>query len=225
MSMSVSSVKRKINKRALHDFWDSFKYAKYVLTHPFDGMWDLTHEKRGSIAVSNILLILFFLTNLWNLRYEKFLFNATNWERINIWQQIAGILLPLLIYCVANWCVSTLADGKGHLKDIYMGLCYSLTPYILIMNPVTIISNFVTQEEGSFLTYFEYLALLWCGLLAYVSVMQIHDYSLGKAFLVIVGSIVGMMIIVFLILLFFSLISDAVAFFISIYKELIFRAY
>ena len=183
----------------------------------------MTHEKRGSLAAANTLLILTFMTNLWNLRFESFLFNDTRWERINIWSQIAGILAPLLLYVVANWCLTTLFDGKGRMKDVYMGMCYSLTPYILIMNPVTILSNVLTKEEGAFLAYFEVIALVWAGAWILISVMQIHDYSLMKAILAIAFSVVGMMIIVFLIMLFFSLVSDAIAFFVSVGKELIFR--
>lgn len=217
------NLKTKINKQAWNRYWDSLKYSLYVLTHPFDGFWDLTHEKRGSIAAANTLLILTFMTNLWNLRFESFLFNDTRWERINIWSQIAGILAPLLLYVVANWCLTTLFDGKGRMKDVYMGMCYSLTPYILIVNPVTIISNVLTKEEGAFLAYFEIIALVWAGAWILISVMQIHDYSLMKAILAIAFSVVGMMIIVFLIMLFFSLVSDAIAFFVSVGKELIFR--
>ncbi len=217
------NLKAKINKQSWTRYWDSLKYSLYVLTHPFDGFWDLTHEKRGTLAAANTLLILTFMTNLWNLRFESFLFNATRWERINIWSQILGILAPLLLYVVANWCLTTLFDGKGRMKDVYMGMCYSLTPYILIMNPVTIISNVLTKEEGAFLAYFEVIALVWAGAWILISVMQIHDYSLMKAILAIAFSVVGMMIIVFLIMLFFSLVSDAVLFFISVGKELIFR--
>ena len=217
------NLKTKINKQSWNRYWESLRYSLYVLTHPFDGFWDLTHEKRGSIAAANTLLILTFMTNLWNLRFESFLFNQTRWERINIWSQILGILAPLLLYVVANWCLTTLFDGKGRMKDVYMGMCYSLTPYILIMNPVTIISNFVTEEEGAFLVYFNYLALAWAGGLILVSVMQIHDYSLMKAILAAAFSIFGMLVIVFLIMLFFSLVSDAIAFFVSVGKELIYR--
>ena len=213
------------NKQSGREFFDSLKYALYIMTHPFDGFWDLTHEKRGSMAAAHVLVILTFLTNLWNMRFENFMFNPTRWERVNIWTQIIGILALLLVYCVANWCLTTLFDGKGRLKDIYMGMAYSLTPYILIMNPITIISNFVTKEEGAFITYFEALALGWAAALILVSVMQIHDYGLGKAILAIIFSVVGMMVIVFLVLLFFSLVSDAIAFFISIGKEILLRVY
>lgn len=219
------NLKTKINKQAVTRYFESLRYALYVLTHPFDGFWDLVHEKRGSMAAAHTLLILTFLTNLWSMRFTNFMFNDVRWERVNIWQQVLGLLAPLLIYCVANWCLTTLFDGKGRMKDIYMGMCYSLTPYILIMNPVTIISNFVTDEEGAFLAYFNVLALAWAAIWILISVMQIHDYSLMKAILAIAFSAVGMMIIVFLIMLFFSLVSDAVAFFISIGKEILFRIY
>ena len=219
------NLKTKINKTALTRYKESLKYALYVMTHPFDGFWDLTHEKRGTMAAANTLLILTFLINLWGMRYTNFMFNNVRWERVNIWSQVAGILAPLLLYVVANWCLTTLFDGKGRMKDVYMGMCYSLTPYILIMNPVTVISNFVTLEEGAFLVYFNYLALAWAGCLIIVSVTQIHDYSLGKALLAIIFSVVGMMIIVFLVMLFFSLVSDAIAFFISIGKEILLRMY
>ena len=219
------NLKVKINKQAITRYFESLKYSLYVLTHPFDGFWDLIHEKRGSMAAAHTLLILTFLTNLWSMRFTNFMFNNVRWERINIWQQVFGILAPLLIYCLANWCLTTLFDGKGRLRDIYMGMCYSLTPYILLVNPVTIISNFVTDEEGAFLAYFQGLALIWAAVWILISVMQIHDYSLFKAIMAIAFSVVGMMIIVFLIMLFFSLVSDAVAFFISIGKEILFRIY
>lgn len=219
------NVKAKINKQSMKRFRESLRYSLYIMTHPFDGFWDLTHEKRGSLAAANFLLILTFLTNIWNMRFANFMFNPTRWDRVNIWSEVLGVLAPLLIYCVANWCLTTLFDGKGRLSDIYMGMCYSLAPYILIMNPLTIISNVVTKEEGAFIVYFEYLALGWVVALMLISIMQIHDYSLMKAILAAAFSIFGMLIIVFLIMLFFSLVSDAVAFFISVGKEIMFRYY
>ena len=36
----------------------SLKFALYCITHPFDGFWDLTHEKRGTYAAANTILIL-----------------------------------------------------------------------------------------------------------------------------------------------------------------------
>ena len=43
----------------------TLKYSLYTITHPFDGFWDLTHEKRGSIAAANILTLLLVFTKIW----------------------------------------------------------------------------------------------------------------------------------------------------------------
>lgn len=224
MSMNLNLAGR-VNKQAAQKLLKSLRYSLYVITHPFDGFWDLTHEKRGSMAAAHILVALTFLTRLWSKRFTSFMFMTVYWEQFNIWREIVSILALVIIYCAANWCLTTLFDGKGRFSDIYIGTAYSLTPYILLTNIVTFVSNFVTVEEGTFLTYFSSLAMIWSGLLILVSIMQIHDYSFLKALLAIVASVAGMMIIVFLILLFFSLISDGVAYFVSIYKEIMFRLY
>ena len=33
----------------------SLRYALHVITHPFDGFWDLSHEMRGTVAAANTL--------------------------------------------------------------------------------------------------------------------------------------------------------------------------
>ncbi len=224
MSMNLNSAV-KGNKQAALRLLKSLRYALYVITHPFDGFWDLTHEKRGSMAAAHVLVVLTFITRLFYYRFTSFMFVKVYWEQFNIWREVVSILALVVIYCAANWCLTTLFDGKGRFSDIYIGTAYALTPYILITNIVTIISNYVTVEEGTFVTYFSSLAMIWSGLLILVSIMQIHDYSLGKAILAIIFSVAGMMVIVFLLMLFFSLISDGIAYFVSIYKEIMFRLY
>ncbi len=57
------------------------------------------------------------------------------------------------------------------------------------------------------------------------AVMMIHDYTLGKTLITIAATVLGMILIIFIFLLFFSLVTDAAAYFISLYKEIIFRFY
>ena len=201
----------------------SFRYAFYVILHPFDGFWDLTHEKRGSMAVAHTIVILTVLTHIWDRRFTNFMMNNTRWSEFSIWLNTLGILVPLLIWVTANWCVTTLFDGKGRFYEIYMGTAYALTPYPLIGLPMILLSNVVTKEEGVFYTYFNTFALIWAGFLILCAVLMIHDYSLLKGIVVILASIVGMAVIMFVCLLFFSLISDAIMYLVSLYKEILFR--
>lgn len=207
--------------------WANYKktlrYAFYVILHPFDGFWDLTHEKRGSLAAANTITILTVLTHLWDRRFANFMVNNTRWSEFSIWLNTLGILVPLLIWVTANWCVTTLMDGKGRFLQIYMGTAYAFTPYVIIGLPMILLSNVVTKEEGVFYTYFNIFALVWSGFLILCAVLMIHDYSLLKGLVAIIISIVGMAVIMFVVLLFFSLLSDAVMYFVSLYKEILFR--
>ena len=214
-----------IKKDKFQHYLATLKFALYCITHPLDGFWDLTHEKRGSYAAANTILILTLVIRIMKLRYTSFIFLTVYWEELNIFLYLASVVFPLALFVVGNWALTTLFDGKGTLKDIYMGSAYALTPYILIQLPMIVFSNYITYEEGAFYNYFLSFSMIWCAFLFLASVMQIHDFAFGKALLSIISIIVGMLVIVFLLVLFFSLLSDAVAYFVSLYKEISFRFY
>lgn len=209
--------------KGFKNYLKSLKYSLYLIFHPFDGSWDLIHEKRGTYAAAHTIVILTLLTTIWDMRFTNFMLNGTRWSKVNIIMQIASFLVPLGIWVLANWCLTTLMDGKGRFKEIYMATAYCLTPYVLIGIPMIFVSNVVTMEEGVFYTYFNVFALIWAGFLILCAMMMIHDYSLMKGLGSTLLSIAGMAIIMFIILLFFSLISDAVGYFLSIYKEISLR--
>ena len=223
MSYITRKLKTLGQKEIYINFWKTLKYSLYVIFHPADGMWDLIHAKRGSYAAANFIVILTLLTHIWKLRFTSFLFNNLNWEKVNIFMEIASILLPLAIFCICNWACTTLFDGKGHLGDVYMGTAYALTPYPLIQIAVIIISRFVTADEGTFYTVFENLSMLWCLILIFMAMMMIHQYGFGKTLLFTFITLFGMLVFIFIMLLFFSMISQGVAYFVALGKEVMFR--
>lgn len=214
-----------VNKKSVKKFFGTLKFSTYCIFHPFDGFWDLTREKRGSMGAATIILILALLARILRIQNTSFQFYPVKYEEINIFMEILGILVPFIIWVVANWALTTLFDGKGTLKQVYMASCYAITPYPLLQFPLIILSNFITVEEGTFYYFFFNLSLVWCGLLIVFAMMMIHDYSLGKTLLSTLFSVLGMAIIIFILLLFFSLIGDGISYFYSLYKEVIFRLY
>jgi len=211
------------NKENWNRYFTSLKYAFYVITHPLDGFWDLTHEKRGTYAAANTILFITVLVRILKLRYTSFIFLTVYWEELNILTYIASIILPLLLFVVANWALTTLFDGKGRLGQVYIASCYAMTPYALIQFPLMIFSNYVTVEEKEFYAVISVISLIWVAFIGIFGMSQVHEYSFGKNFLFLFATIFGMLVIVFIMLLFFSMISQGVAYFISIGKELLYR--
>ena len=103
------------NKKTYQDYFKSLKFALYCTTHPLDGFWDLTHEKRGTYAAANTILFLTLLIRVLKLRYTSFIFITVYWEGINIFLYIASVVFPLAMFVVGNWGLTTLFDGKGRL--------------------------------------------------------------------------------------------------------------
>ena len=204
-------------------YFASLKFSLYCITHPLDGFWDLTHEKRGSLAAANTILILTLLARIMKLQFTSFIFLQVYWEKINIFLYLASILFPLALFCIGNWGLTTLFDGKGKLSQIYMGTCYALTPYALIQFPLIIFSNVVTIDEKEFYLVMSALSLVWAAFLVIAAMMQIHEYKLIKTLFFIIGSLFAMLIMIFILLLFFSMISQGIAYFISLGREIMFR--
>lgn len=223
MSYVLNKFKKLGRKEPYLHFLKTLKYSMHVIFHPADGFWDLIHAKRGSYGAANFIVIMTLLTHVWKLRFTNMLFLDVQWQKINIFLEFATILLPLAIFCICNWAVTTLFDGKGHLGDVYMGTAYALTPYVLIQIPMIILSNLVTIEEGAFYVVFNNVSLFWCLLLIYMAMMMIHSYSAGKTLLFLVITLFGMLVFIFIMLLFFSMISQGVAYFVSLAKEIMFR--
>lgn len=209
--------------------WQSYRetvgYARHVIFRPFDGFWDLVHEKRGSMAAAHTFLFLFLLTYILKLMFTNFQFITTPLQYINVYEQCASLLIPFLVLCLSNWCLSTLFDGKGHLRDIYMAMCYALVPYILIQLPLIVVSNMISFDEAAYYNVLMSISIIWSCFLAFVGLMQVHDYGPGKTLIFLFATLFGALVILFLVLVFFSLLSDAAAYFISLYREIAFRLY
>jgi len=209
--------------RYLRQTWQALKYAKHVAFHPFDGFWDLKHEKRGNASAATVILVLVVLTYVFLRQYLGYVFNTNKPDTLNIYIEIASVAIPFFIWCVVNWSLTTLMDGKGTMRDIYIASAYALTPIILVYIPAIIISNFLTLEEGSFL----YLALtvgaLWAVALLVLGTMVTHDYEMTKTLLIVLAIIVGIAAVIFVSLLFFMVIDLLLQFVTELYSEFAYR--
>ncbi len=207
-----------INER-LREVW----YGIYILFHPFDGFWDLKHEKRGTVTSAIIILILVLISLLINTFYTGFVFNTRDFSSVNLVRQLLTVLATFMLWCVVNWGFTTLTDGKGNFKDIFIYSAYALTPLVIILIPITILSNFMAAEEGYFYYLFLSIAIIWSLCLLFIGTVMTHDYTVAKAILTIIIIIVGIQLVAFIWLLFFMIIDRLVLFVLDLYNEIVYR--
>ena len=204
-------------------YFKSLKFSLYCLTHPIDGFWDLTHEKRGSYSAATTILALAIAAYVIRLRYTSFIFIQVYWEDLNIFMYIASVLLPFILFVVGNWALTTLFDGKGRLGQVYIATCYAITPYPLIQFPLMFLSNFITVDESEFYSAMYVISIIWVLFIGILGMSQVHEYGFGKNFLFLIATVFAMLVMIFLLMLFFSMVSQGVAYFISLTKEMLYR--
>ena len=203
-------------------FLSELLYGFYVMLHPFDGFWDLKHEKRGSVRASIVYIALTILAFYYQAIGQGYLLNPTG-AYSTIWIQAIGVLVPFFLFITANWCLTTLFEGEGSFKDIFIACSYSLLPLPLLLVPATIASNVVTLSEVGIISMISTVAFIWLGLLIVFGTQVTHDYTMFKNLITIGGTIVGMVFIIFLVLLFSTLVGKMVGLVTNIVTELQYR--
>ena len=78
---------------------------------------------------------------------------------------------------------------------------------------------FAIADQG----VFDKIAFGWCIVLIFMAMMMIHQYGFFKTLGFTIFTIFGMLVFVFIMLLFFSMISQGVAYFVSLAREIMFR--
>ena len=183
-------------------------YSVYVCFHPFDGFYDLKHEKKGGLATAIIIFGLTAVTSVLESTYTAYIFNYNNPKYVNIPFIILTRLLPLIMFVIANWCLTTLMDGKGKFKDIFVFVCYAQLPVVLLNPPVILVSHFLTIEEGAFYTAVLSVSGIWSVLLLVIGTMVTHDYSVKKTVITLILTVIGILIIAFLCLFFMTIVES-----------------
>ena len=217
----------KINARAAvaggkRTFVEELVYGFHLIFHPFDGFWDLKHEKRGSLRAALVYLGLTIVIWFYKSIGSGYLVNPYETQS-SIFFQVIGVVLPLMLWVVSNWCLTTLFEGEGSFKDIFIACCYSLLPLILIFIPTTIASNFVLLAELDLVNIIDSFALIWALLLIFAGMMITHDYTISKNFITVLGTLVAMVFVMFVAILFTTLVAKIVGFIANIATEIGYR--
>ncbi|AOZ92654.1 YIP1 family protein [Paenibacillus crassostreae] len=201
------------------------KYPFNLITHPFNGFWDLKYEnnKKDNLFISFVVLFLLVITNILHSQYSGFLVHIYNPKGMNSIMEIVYVVVPVLFWSIANWSLTTLMDGEGKFVEIFNSTCFALIPLVIINFPWIWLSNVIALEETTFYYFSTSFAVLWFVFLLFVGNMTIHQYTPFKAIVTMLLTVVAMGFMAFLCLLFFSLVQQIISFVSVIYQEIVMR--
>jgi len=202
---------------------DKLQYWGHSLLHPFDGFFEIRFRNHGSVFLATLLLIAYSVLNCLKFQYTGFVMNMNNIAEMDALALFISTVAVVILASVSNWTITTLFNGKGKLKDIYIVICYSLTVLIVGDAIVTFASNFVTTEEVMILTSIQLVCYAYFIFLLVAGLGTVHEYSFGGNLASMFMTIVAAAVILFVGILLFTMIERMFSFVTSVSEELMRR--
>ncbi len=203
---------------------DKLLYPFYILTHPADGFYELRHRERGSAPIAMFITALFSFCFSMNRIHASFIVNDVDPRSVDSFDELTGVMIFFLLFCIGNWSVTCLMGGEGRFKDIVTAVGYALLPLVITMVPATLISQFIAADEEAFYYIILVFGVSWSAILVLMGIMIIHNYSLAKTLVTLLLTLCSMLIIIFVTMMLHSLLMQVYNFFRSVYIELQNRA-
>lgn len=202
---------------------DKLKYWGYSLVHPFDGFFEIRFRNQGSLLIATLLLIAYAVLRCLSYQYTGFVMNLNNIDEMNALSIFISTISVVVLASAANWTITTLFNGKGKLKDIYIVICYSLTVLLIGDAVVTFASNFVTTEEVMILTALQMVCYAYFVFLLIAGLGTVHEYSFAGNLASMVMTIVAAAVILFIGVLLFTMLERMFSFVVSVAEEMMRR--
>ncbi len=195
-----------------------------VMTHPLNEYYDIKDTNSWCLPATIVILLSWFAVTTMSKTMTGFIFNYHRPEDTNILYYFAATCVLYLLFVVINWGVTTLTDGKGNMYQIFIACSYALIPYVSSMAINIVMSNIFTADEAAFYSFINVIGLLWSAAILVGALRAIHDYSFTKTFGCIILTVLGIFFVIFLLVLFVSLVQQFTSFVASIFNELLYRS-
>lgn len=194
-----------------------------TVMHPFTTFNNIKQKNLGSVTAACIISVLFYLTTTLSSVGSSFLFTDISAGNYNTLFTVAQTLGLVVLWSISNWLICSLFSGKGTFKEVFICTNYCLIPIIFYNVLRTVLSYVMPLSGKGFLDGLYVVILLYTAYLICVAFTTIHDYSLGKLIGTTVVTILGMLLVIFVIFMVVILIQQLGEFIYSIFVEAIYR--
>ena len=202
---------------------EKYTFPLYTLFHPADGFQQLKPRKIGSWRVVGVLLVLLFAVFTVQYFATGYIFNLNRATEYSLLVMLAKTIGIAMLFALANWAVCTLFNGNGNFKEITCVTTYSLLPLLFALTINVVASNFLSASEGAIMDIILAVGILWTFLLLMCGLSAIHEYTIFQTLVSTIATVAGMAVIVFILVMFFSLMQQTTNFFQSIITEALSR--
>ena len=193
-------------------------YAFTTARHPLDSFYDIRVEKKGTVLGASILYALLFLSFMLYMLGKGFIYQYYDVQELDISSIVVGFFAIIILFVVCNYLVTSINDGQGSLKQVYMIPAYACLPLMLAFFGVTAVSYVVTTNEAFFLSVAMLIGVVWTVILLYIGLQTVHNYTAGETVKAILLTFLLIFVVV-IVLMIVTIMWDQVWTFLSTLGE------
>ena len=203
--------------RLIDDFVFMFRFIK----QPVDSFYYIKKDHRGSILFACFIYAWVVVVRILSLYLTGFVFNSYySLSDIHVENEMLYAVLAIALWNAANYLISTINDGEGRLRDVFVGSAYSLFPYALFVLPIALVSNVLTLNEAFIYSFSINLIWFWVGMMLFIMVKEIHNYSFSETVKNVLMTIFAMALFVLTGYILYVLFSQLFDFISAIIQEI-----
>jgi DNA-binding beta-propeller fold protein YncE len=195
----------------------------YCIKHPRDVFYELRFNNTIAIGTSAALIGIFLILKVGRVYTFGFLFNKVTLIDYTPIQDIVNVLMLMGLFVISNYLVASIKDGEGKLIQVLKGFTVSLTPAVLLLIPLGVISNVLTLQEIFIFQFLESVIYIWCFILIFCMIMEIHDYTVRETVVNLLLTVFVMMVIFVVAVVISILGKEFIGFIKSIVEEVMSR--
>ena len=209
--------KRKImNSKGVGDTLYGFQTAR----HPLDGYYDIRIGKKGTMLGASILYGVLFVVFMLFMLGKGFIYQYYDIQDLDIGSIVLGFFAFISLFVVCNYLVTSINDGEGSLKQVYMTVAYGSVPLIVSLLSITVLSYCVTTNEAFFLDVIMLIGCIWTVIAIFLGLQTVHNYTVKETIKGILITALFMFVVIVVILIITIMWEQVWKFLSTIGKEL-----
>ena len=199
------------------------KYLVHILKHPYDTFYDIKFGQKIRFKTALGIFVFFIVMNIFcDYFLTGYLFRPGNVNNFNLGFELLKWGLIIVLFVISNYLISSLQNGEGFFRDIFIATIYCFAPLILFKIPLSIVTNVLSYNEQYLVTLAN--LVLWGVSILYVILMirDVHNYKLGALFLNIILTFVAMIVMVLIYLMVYILSMQLFEFIFGLLEEAVY---
>lgn len=197
----------------------------YFLKHPIDGVYYIKTGERGSVAGASILYAAALAVYLVCQGLTSFVFGGGySW-----YSDPAAIVLiavvPAGLFLTGSYLISSINDGEGNFRTVYIAFAYSLSAYIICWPVLTALTHVFTLTEIFICKLLSVLILGYTAVMLFISIKEGHVYNLRKTVANILLTLFFMVVAILAAIILFILWRELFSFLSKVFEEVGYRVF